>query len=297
MSTTTSGSGLGERVRDIVLRRIAEDRLVLPAMPGHTARAVALLQQPEVTLRQVAELLAGDPVLAVQLVRLASGASMGSPIRGVEQAVTRLGAQRLRTFLIESSARKLFESKDRSIAEAWRGLWSHCTAVALLARDVAALCGSDEGEVAYLAGLLHDVGKPVIASVLLEAERLAGTRGRAPGWVRGEAWLAAISEVHRPVGVALAERWGLPDPVVAAVRDCGDYDVAERTCVANFVRFANAVAKEQGLHVGPADLEEARALVMVGRSLLGVDDAVLARLVADLAARVQAQAGQPGGAA
>lgn len=279
---------LGSRLETIVLRRLAEDRLVLPALPSAIGKCIALLQQSEGALKQVSAHLSRDPVLSAQLVRLASGAAHGSPVRTVEQAVTRLGAQRVRAFLVEAGARKLFDSRAPSIAEAARGLWVHSLAVALLARDVAALCGSAEGETAYLAGLLHDVGKPVLASILLEAERmLAASRPTAP-WFKADAWLGAIQGVHRKVGVALAERWGLPDAVVAAIRDCGDFDSGDRLCAANFVRFANAVAKDKGLCVGPVDVDDARALVMVGRSMLGVDDEVLNRLTNDLAVRAQA---------
>ena len=282
---------LGSRLETIVLRRLAEDRLVLPAMAGPVGKCMALLQQSEGTLKQVGVLLARDVVISAQLVRLASGAAHGSPVRTVEQAVTRLGAQRVRTFLVETSARKLFDSRAPSIAETARGLWVHSHAVALLARDVAALCGSAEGETAYLAGLLHDVGKPILASLLLEAERmLAASRPTAP-WFKADAWLGAVQGVHRKVGVAIAERWGLPDAVVAAIRDCNDFDSGDRMCAANFVRFANAVAKDKGLCVGPVDLDDARALVMVGRSMLGVEDDVLTRLTNDLAVRAQALEG------
>lgn len=282
---------LGSRLETIVLRRLAEDRLVLPAMPSLVGKCMTLLQQSDGALKQVAVLVARDPVLSAQLVKAASGAAHGGAVRTVEQAVTRLGAQKVKTFLIETSARKLFDSRAPSIAEASRGLWVHSHAVALLARDVAALCGSAEGETAYLAGLLHDIGKPVLASILLEAERmLATTRPTAP-WFKSDAWLGAIAGVHRRVGVALAEKWCLPDPVVAAIRDCGDFDPGDRLCAANFVRFANAAAKDKGLFVGPVDIDDARALVMVGRSMLGVDDDVLARLTNDLVARATALEG------
>lgn len=280
---------LGGRLQEIVLKRIGEDRLVLPAMPSVVAKALALIQQSEGALKQAATLLAGDPVLSVQLVRQASAISMGTPVRGVEQAVTRLGAQKLRAFLVEVGARKLFESRDKAVGEACRGLWAHSVAVGLLARDLAALCGSQEAEMAYLAGLLHDLGKPILGSILLEAERLLAMSRPRGGWILAESWLQTVSEVHRPVGVALAERWGLPDQVVAAIRDCGDYDPSDRLCVANFVRFANAVSKDKGLFVGPCDIDDARALIMVGRSVLGVDDAILSRLLDDLGNRVQAQ--------
>src|SRR6185503_16437383 len=89
----------------------------------------------------------------------------------VLQAVTRFVVQKLRTFLIEASARKVFESRDARIAEASRGVWEHSLAVAIMARDVAAFANCGAPEFGYLGGLLHDVGKPIVAAMLLEAEK------------------------------------------------------------------------------------------------------------------------------
>jgi hypothetical protein len=60
--------------------------------------------------------------------------------------------------------------------------------------------------------------------------------------------------------------------------------VRTRPCV----RFSNALAKREGLYVGPVDRDDAEALVMIGRSLLGVDEEVVGRLASGLAGRIKA---------
>src|SRR5207245_1726313 len=121
------------------------------------------------------------------------------------------GLEKLRTLLVEFSTHKVFESKDPRIANACRDLWEHSLAVASLARDILALGGNGgEPDVAYIAGLLHDVGKPVVASLLLEAERMVfgGLAGKASaGWIESADWISVIQSTHRRVGVALAEKW------------------------------------------------------------------------------------------
>lgn len=279
---------LAGELEKIVLRKIADDSLVLPSLPTVALRAMKLLQHPDNALKQLATTLGSDPVLSAQVIRLASAAAYGGQaVKTIEAAVTRLGAQRIRSIVVEACTRKLFESRDPTIAEASRKLWEHSVAVALLARDLVALTGGPEAETAYLTGLLHDVGKPVLAGLLLEAERMLAAQRPGAIWIAPPEWVETIQRRHRAVGAALAEKWGLPDVVREGIRDNGDYDSVQRQSIANYVRFANAVAKRQGLYVGDFDPQDVDALCMVGRTLLGIDDEVLDRLCSDLANRVR----------
>ena len=281
---------LATHVQQITVNRIATQRLTLPVMPAVAAICLKLLQNPRFALKEVTATLERDPLLTAQLLRLANAAGYGAGgVRSIDQAVTRLGSEKLRSMLIEACARKLFESRDPEIGGAFVGLLEHSMAVALLARDLAAVSGCAEAETAYLAGLLHDVGKPVMATMLLEAERAVATRDSV--WVPSSEWVAAVQSTHRAVGIALAEAWGLAEQVQATIRDASEYDAGQRASPQNFVRFANAVAKVQGIYVGAVDTDDASALVMVGRSILGLDDALVQRLAGDLRARVRAHLG------
>jgi len=235
-----------------------------------------------------------DPLLAVRVVRLANCAAYGGAgaLKSLEAAVARLGLAKLRMLLIEVSARQIFESRDPSIAKAACKLWEHSLAVALIARDLTAFAGrDDEVDAAYLCGLLHDVGKPIVAAMLLEAERQTAAAERGATWITSDDWLRAVDRSHRPVGVALAQRWQLPDEVVAAIRECNEFDISRRHTPANYVRFANALAKREGYHVGAVDPDEVKALIMIGRSLLEVNDEILTNLTATLRERVNLHAG------
>lgn len=284
-------SRLAEELEKIVTKRIASDHLVLPAMPPMAAKALALTKEADFSLKEAAALIEKDPILAAQLLKLAGSAGMGArePMKSVLQAVTRLGVQKLRIFLVEATTRKVFESRDPRIAEASRGLWEHSLAVAILARDVVAFSNSGDPEFGYLGGLLHDIGKPIVGTMLLEAEKaVLGSKANAH-WISGGEWIGVIQRCHRSVGVALAEKWEMPDAVCRSVRDCEEYDNSERLSVANAVRFANAIAKQQGLYVGEISRDDIDALVMIGRSLLNIDEEVVARLTGGIRHMVKEQ--------
>ena len=95
-------------------------------------------------------------------------------------------------------------------------------------------------------------------------------------------WLGVVQRTHRPIGLSLAKKWQLSEDIQKAIEECGDYDPANRLSTGNAVRFANAVAKQQGIYVGEVNADDNDALVMVGRSLLGIDDETLTRLSGDL---------------
>jgi putative nucleotidyltransferase with HDIG domain len=284
----TTESTIADQVRSIVLERVESDDLILPAMPQVVAKCLALLDDPDLALADVARLIETDPIVAARIVRLANVAARApvSPIRSLLDCVNRLGLADLRTFLLETAARRVFESADRQIGEICHGLWEHSLAVALLSRDLLKQAKGKRPEEGYLAGLLHDIGKPVMAAMLLAAEmRLRGTRTQS--WFNPATWLRLISEGHRRIGVALAEKWALPDGVRIAIHNCAEYDPGEPCSTANAVRLANALAKSKGVYVGETDAAEVDTLVFVGRTLFGLDEAYLKYVTTYLGERVK----------
>lgn len=289
-ATDSAGTRLGQQLEQVVMKRLQDDNLVLPQIPSVASKCLELIQKSDFSTSRVADLIEGDPILAARIMRNVNSAGMATrnPATNVQAAITRLGQRGLRTVLLEASVGAMFESRDRRIAEAARGVWQHSVAVALLARDLGILLGAGDPEDAYLTGLLHDVGKPVLATLLLEAEKLVAGRTTKP-WIGSDEWMKCIQRAHRPVGIAIAKRWQLPPSVVTAIEQCSDYDSIDRHSTANLVRFSNAVCKQQGLYVGDFDPEDINALVMIGRSLLGLDDEGLVRLVGGLKDKVSAR--------
>lgn len=290
LDAESAGGRLGQQLEQVVLKRLQEDKLVLPPMPTVAVKCLEIIQKADFSMNKVADMIESDPILAARIMRSVNSAGMATkaPATNLQAAVTRLGQRNLRTVLLEASVGSVFESRDRRIADAARGVWQHSVAVALLARDVGILLGVGDPEDAYLTGLLHDVGKPVLAILLLEAEKLVSSRTTKP-WIGSEEWMKCIQRSHRGIGVALAKRWQLPPSVVKSIEQCSDYDSLDRHSVANLVRFSNAVCKQQGLYVGDFDMEDINALVMIGRSLLGLDDDGLIRLVGGLKDKVGAR--------
>ncbi len=256
----------------IILERIESDRLVLPAMPASAMRAIRELDNPNVTFRAISQIIGDDPVLAPQLFRRASTAQYGNAERPrtVEQAISRLGMGTLKGTLIELSAHQVYDSRNRKIRKAFKGIWDHTVAVATAARLVAENLESGvDPQTAHLAGLMHDVGKPIVGALLLEAEKLLGMKKK--DWLAQEAWTAVVEQSHRKVGTALARKWELPEAIIDVIAASKGYSSEESDMCSNIVRFANAFAKRCGKTCGDFDEEEIEDIVTRGVEHLGLD--------------------------
>lgn len=269
---------LAEQLELILDNRIAQDNLTLPLLPAVAARANDVVRRPDATPKDLVATVEIDPILAAIVMRQAGSAGC----RTIEQAVTKLGAQKVRSIFAESASHRVVESRDAKSAEATRLIWDHARAVAIMAQDVAVLAGVEEPEACYVAGLLHDVGKPVVATMLLEAEAQISQRNPKL-WIDGEAWIGVVDRAHRKVGTNLAKKWQLSEEIQNATLAFSDFDAANRRSIGNAVHFSNALAKQLGIYVG--EVSDFEALVMVGKSLLGIDDDAIARIMDDIKGR------------
>lgn len=286
MATGDLPRRLGSELERIVLDRLANNRLVLPAMPSVPQRCLDILREPDFNVRKLVKELEAEPMLSLLVIRAANSAShaRSGATQALDQAVLRIGVRPLRTLITEYAVNEIFDSSNRQLKEANRKVWEHSLVVALLARDIAALVGNVEPDGCYLAGLLHDIGKPVLSAMILEVDRKLGRT--TPGWIDLSSFTQLIDQFHRKVGVAVATEWKLPDAICSAIRDCSDYDGADRTSIGNVVRLANALAKREGYVTGPIDAADVEAMIMVGMSMLGGDNSVVDRLVSGIAARL-----------
>jgi len=282
---------VGKALSTIILRRMNENRLQLPTMPLVALKALDVLRDPNATFADIAKVLAPDPVIAARVLRVVNSAaySRRDPVTTLERAVSQIGVKPMRILLVELAACQVFTSKSAGIRQSFKQIWEHCLAVGLLARDLATRLSSRlDGDLVYLAGLLHDIGKPVVAGLLLEAERHLIEELEVP-WMTETLWKKTVAESHRGVGAAIAASWKLPPGISEAINDCDAYDqdAGAHSC-ANLVRFANALTKREGIYVGDVVGEEIVAAVLQGRAVLGVDEAIEATLIATLRDRTSA---------
>jgi putative nucleotidyltransferase with HDIG domain len=280
-----------DRLTSIILKRLESDNLLVPAMPAIAVQCMRLLDDPNQTFKNVGEVIAKDPVLASRVLRLANSAAFPGKTQAttLEQSIARMGTEGLKLAICHYSMYQAFSSKDERIQAAFRGIWEHSLAVALIAKEIAGQLDDSttaDPSTVYLAGLLHDVGKPVVAALLLEAEKLMSVHKASMPWISPSVWRQVVDKSHRNIGVALAKRWNLPAAIGKAIESCVSYDTSTPHAPANIVCLANAFAKVQGLYAGDFDNDQVNMLLSQGKDLLDMPDEALALLCAGLYGRV-----------
>lgn len=150
----------------------------LPPFPAIAMRVLDLLAKEEIGLKELTQQIQSDPVLASEILTMANSVLFGfrTEIRSILQATTLLGAQRVKGIAM-TIAMKTYLTDSLQIP-ALLASWRHNLACALVAEEIARV-SLIEKDFAYLAGLLHDIGrlalgmmKPLEYGNLLSSEEI-----------------------------------------------------------------------------------------------------------------------------
>jgi putative nucleotidyltransferase with HDIG domain len=219
----------------------------LEALPAVAQRVLVLLREPSTTVPVIARLLGTDQALAGSVLRYANsaGSMPNRRIASLPDAICRIGLYALTEAVVHAVAGPMLDRGLPPYALPRRIAWRHAATVSEAARRLSRLVQVGSPEEASVAGLLHDVGKTVLTSVVPEAaaEAVSVARSRRiPVW---QAETRVIGFHHGQVGGALLRSWGLPDEVVSAV---SFHHESEKTAtrLARVVALADAAAHAIG---------------------------------------------------
>jgi len=192
--------------------------LTMPALPSVTERVLARLSDGKSSLKEVAEEIADDQVVAAEIIRMANSVLY----RGLHQAatlqasVTRLGTKAVRTCVLNQSMRAAMFGNKKTDNELAALVWYQSLAGSQIMRALAALLDMDEEE-ASLLGLMHDIGNVIVLRFVEEFQKLA----HRP--IDSETFDYLCHEAHQEFGELVAEAWKMPDTLNAIVSNHHTY--------------------------------------------------------------------------
>jgi len=192
----------------------------LPSLPSLYLELVAELKSEEPSPERVARIIAGDPAMNAKIIQMANSPFWGlrTTITQPREAVLFLGLQTISALVLSIHVFSCFDAR-RLAAGKLSDFWAHSTMVSGYVRGIARIERCDPALVgeATIAGLLHDLGKLVLANSLpqpyQEALKLAAAEA-IPTW---QAEQRVIGASHAEIGAYLLALWGLPQRVVEAV--------------------------------------------------------------------------------
>jgi HD-like signal output (HDOD) protein/CheY-like chemotaxis protein len=212
-------SNLDDSFRNERLKILVCQMKRLPSIPTLYTQVVKKTSRAETSVEEIGELIGRDISMTAQILKLANSAFFGlaQQFSSPEEAVAYLGLDTIKSLVLSVHAFSQFEKIETGGLKI-EALWSHSLQVASLAKRISKLENQDpkSAEEAFTAGLLHDIGKLVLAVNLpkeyTEAMRLAHSGLELP---LAEHLVFGFN--HADVGGYLIGLWGLPVPVVEAV--------------------------------------------------------------------------------
>ena len=211
---------LDTALQNETLRRLVSQMDRVPSIPSVYVEVIRKLRDPEVSLEDIAEVIAKDIGMTAKILKLVNSAFFGLPqeVSSATEAVAYLGLDMIKALVLALNAFSQFETLELdgiTVEEVWK----HSLLTAAAAKQIAALEGARRSvlEEAFAAGLLHDTGKLILASNFAEPYAQAVRRAREKRIDLTMLEQQMFGATHADVGGYLLGLWGLPVPVVDAI--------------------------------------------------------------------------------
>ncbi len=190
----------------------------LPSFPHVLVKLLEACQRPDATISALSTIVDKDAALSAKVIAAANSPLYGlrNPVRSLERTLVVLGLDTIKTIAIASAVHQFFANLSADRGAFLKSFWRHSMRCATLARNLASLSGYPKRDEAYLSGLLHDVGKLVLA------QRYADKYGAVQTLADEHHDLVAQERehfgiAHHEVGFWLIRNWHLDSFLAEAV--------------------------------------------------------------------------------
>ncbi len=196
---------LREKLRREILKSIDD----LPSLPTIVLKIKELLRSSVSSAKEFEEIIKKDQVISGRVLKLVNSAffSLNREVTSIREAIVYLGISTVTNLVLSASVDPIFEREIKSYGYSERGLWLHANGVAYFSYRLGQLLGLDQSQIdtLYTAGLLHDVGKVPISSILDEHGISIPESSEIT-----DAEDELVSLNHQKVGEMIFKKWGLP---------------------------------------------------------------------------------------
>jgi len=228
-----------------VLRAKVEGTTNISTLPDVVIKLRRMMDSPSMSAAVVGNEIGKDQVLAAKVLRLVNSGFYGirTPITTITQAMVLLGFDVVKTLILSASVLDILELMNRYLS----GLWEHSVATARVANALADRLKLPNPEEIAVSGLLHDLGKVVIAQRFPNEHREIRAIVDARNCLQVEAELEVLGVTHSKIGMWLLKRWGLPAklvyPIAYHTQFLAGREFADRTAI---IHLADVMCRARG---------------------------------------------------
>jgi HD-like signal output (HDOD) protein len=221
----------GHEIQDIeasFMDDLKTNNIELRSFPDVALQIKALLEDPDVSVRDIAKAMTNDPAITVKLIKTCNSALYRSAteITSCQDAIVRLGFATTRRLVNIFAMKELFKSKNQALQAKMSRLWSDSREVATIAYVLAEITPRMNPELAMLAGLVQNVGAiPIIEHL-----------DRYPQFMKIEHKVdEAIDKLKTKIGPQLLENWGFQEDLVKVAANSENWRYKSPGSAADYV--------------------------------------------------------------
>ncbi|MBD3403626.1 HDOD domain-containing protein [candidate division GN15 bacterium] len=239
-----------EPVVDSKVKQVVSNIRNLPTPPIVFHQIQKVINDPKVSAGQIAGILSEDPAMSVKVLKLTNSAFYGlsREIDSVKQAVVVVGLEAIKNLVLSASVIDMFKGKDYD-QEFQEQFWRHSLATAFCGRIISRKLrarGLVDPDTAFSGGLLHDIGKIIIACYLPDHyKRYSEARAAEKVATDYDIESSVLGYTHDQVGALLAAQWKLPAKLCEAITYHHHPEKAPSgEAIGYLVHVANHIAKK-----------------------------------------------------
>jgi len=225
-----------------------------PPLPQAFLALRRVVEDPMSGVADVAKVVAMDPGLTSYVLRLANSAfyNLSTRVETVERAVTCIGLQEIQTMALGAMLGKVFKEPPQSDLLLLPEFWRHAVSVGLLARALAERIGARGRDRFFVAGLLHDLGRLLLAIAEPDLATMTLARAVDDATALDVAERLLLGFDHAALGGRVCWKWQLPDSLTEAVSYHHDPSQSPDNTMTAAVHMADFMANALGLRCQPA---------------------------------------------
>ncbi len=193
------------------IKRITESIIGLPTLPTIISKMIELIDNPRTSAAALSKIISTDQALTARLLKLANSAYYGFPreISTVNMAIVVLGFNTVKDMGLSLSVFDAFKNLESNAIFDISRFWEHSIACGIASRMLARNYRSRFAGEAFVAGLLHDIGKVILNQYFHKEFKIIIEKISA-GMTLEQAEATTIGTNHSQIGAWLAEKWNLP---------------------------------------------------------------------------------------
>ncbi|MEB0139170.1 MULTISPECIES: HDOD domain-containing protein [unclassified Undibacterium] len=266
----------------IAIQQIVEEIKDLPTLPAVVMEILNQIDSDQVDTHELAQKVTHDIALTAKTLRYANSAYYSTLVKvtTIQQAIGLLGLVTVRQLIVTAALTGCFP-ENNCAGFSHKQFWEHSNTVAIVAKILARRLHVSQ-DVAFTAGLLHDIGTLVLVTYHGRAYEavLAAQREQALTQLQAEHQVLGID--HAEVGTALARQWNFSEQMINAISGHHQPETPGLGFLATIVHVANGIAHV--LHLNHTPDHSTPEITALSWQHLGLDQDVLDQVLLEASA-------------